>query len=64
MEKKTTKKIGEYQWIYWPLNKVGYLQLKKHDGKTPVTTLVLVEGKLFMDRNKKGEIIGIEFIGQ
>lgn len=62
-QQKKSKKIGDYKFTYWPGNKVGYLQIKKHDGKSPLTTLVLVEGKLFMDRDKKGNIIGIEYLG-
>ena len=54
-------KIQSYIWQYYPRRKLGYLKLK--DEKVN-HTVVLVEGKLIADKNKKGEIIGIEYIGQ
>lgn len=50
----------KYRWIYYPKNKAGYLRLK--DGEV-YNTLPLVEGHLYLDKDKKGNILGVEFIG-
>lgn len=52
-------KEQNYEWKYYPHDKSGYLTLK--DGEVD-NTLVLVEGHVMLDRNKKGEILGIEIL--
>ena len=63
---KTTKRMKrvegdlfQYNWTYYPLDKIGYLTLK--NGKVS-DTLPLVEGKVFMDRDDKGNVLGVEII--
>ena len=59
---KIMKKLTEntnYKWTYYPHDKSGYLTLK--NGKVD-NTLPLVKGHLLLDRDKKGNILGVEFI--
>ena len=50
---------ANYEWKYYPHDKSGYLTLK--DGKVD-NTLVLVEGHIMLDRNRKGEILRVEIL--
>ncbi len=61
MKRREITKIGKWVWTYFPQNLAGYLTVKPNTSIE--STLVLVEGKLTLYRDKKGEIIGIEYIG-
>lgn len=56
---KEIKKTAEYEWIYYPQDKSGYLKLKEG---VVENTLALVGGKVMLDRNRKGEILGVEIL--
>ena len=49
----------EYTWKYNPDTKVGYLKLSEAQVATTVTA---VEDKIFLDKDKDGNIIGIEIL--
>ena len=59
---KNTKKDDnekKFEWRYDPLAKAGYLRLT--DKKVDFTT-ELVEGHVMIDRDKDGDVIGVEII--
>ena len=49
----------EYTWEYNPNTKIGYLKLSEAQVATTVTA---VEDKIFFDKDKDGNIIGIEIL--
>lgn len=61
MKKKTIRNedLGGYVWTYYPPHKCGYLKLA--DGKVD-NTLALVDGRVLIDRDNKGQILGVEII--
>lgn len=52
-------KIKDYEWRYDPEAKAGYFKLSSN----PVLhTTILVEGSVMLDKDKDGNVVGIEIV--
>lgn len=62
-KKKIKKHVSGNQWVwsYFPQHKLGYLSINQCD--LVDSTTVLIEGKLLIDKDKNGDIVGVEYIG-
>lgn len=57
--KKKKSNLPPFLWTYYPQEKSGYLKLKSGAINN---TLSLVEGKVFLDRDKNLNVLGVEII--